>query len=69
MDMNNIMTFHMTLLMNKWINIVVDDGWVHPLAKTLLPLINNLWWNIIMDDWNLDEKTLDKHNNYSIVNL
>ena len=30
--------FQMTLLMNNLTNIVVDDGWVHPLAKTLPPL-------------------------------
>ena len=23
-------------------------------------LVNNLWWDIIMDDWNMDEKSLDK---------
>ena len=49
-----------TLLMNKWTNIVMDEGWVYPLAKTLPSLVNNLWWNIVMDDWNLDEKTLGK---------
>ena len=51
----------MTLLMDDWRTIVVDDGWVHPLAKALpSPLIGNLWWNIVTDDWNLDEKSLDK---------
>ena len=38
----------------------MDDGCAHPLAKTLPSLVNNLWWNIVMDDWNLDEKSLDK---------
>ena len=28
-------TFWMTLLMNMWTNVVMDGGWVHPLAKTL----------------------------------
>ena len=42
--------------MNKWANIGMDDGWVHPLAKPLLPFVSNLWWNIIMDNWHLDEK-------------
>ena len=28
-------TFHMTLLMNRKRNIVLDDGRVHPLAKTM----------------------------------
>ena len=48
------------VLMNKWKNIVMDDGWVHPLAKTLPSLVNNMWWNIVMDDLNLDEKSLGK---------
>ena len=43
--------------MNKWTNIVMDDGWVHPLPKTLPSFVTNLWWDIVMDDWNLDEKT------------
>ena len=46
----------MTLLMNKWTDFVMDDRWVHPLAKTLPSLVDNLWWNIVMDDWILDEK-------------
>jgi hypothetical protein len=36
----------------------MDDGWVHPLAKTLPSIVNNLWWNIVMDEWNLDEKSI-----------
>jgi hypothetical protein len=52
-----MVTFQMTLLMNNWTNIVMHDGWVHPLSKTLPSLVSNLWWNIIMDDCNLDEKT------------
>ena len=55
-----IVTSEMMLPMNKWINIVVDDDWVHPLAQTLPSLVNNLRWNIVMDDWNLDENPLDK---------
>ena len=55
-----MVTFWTTLLMNKWTNIVMDDGWVHPLAKTLPSLVNNLWWNIVMDDVNLDEESLGK---------
>ena len=43
----------------EWVmNIVMDDGRVHPLAKTLPSLVNNLWWNSIMRNGNLDEKTL-----------
>ena len=45
----------MTLTMNKFTNIVMNDGWVHPLAKPFF-IINNLWWNIAMDKWKLDEK-------------
>jgi hypothetical protein len=30
-------------LINKLTNIVMDDGRVHPLAKTLLSLVSNLW--------------------------
>ena len=57
-----MITFQMTLLMNKFANVnnVMDDGWVHSLAKTLPSLVNNLWWNIITNDWNLDEKPLSK---------
>jgi len=46
----------MTHLMNKVTNTVMKDGRVHPLAKTLPSIVNNLWWNIIMIDWKLDEK-------------
>ena len=62
-----MVTFWMTLLVNKWTNIVTDDERVHPLAKTLPPLVNNLWWNIVMDAWNLDENHLASDNNYNIV--
>ena len=54
-----MITFWMTLLLNKFV-FVVDDRWVHPLAKTLPSLVNNLWWNSVMGDWNLDEKSLGK---------
>ena len=30
-----MVTFQMMVLMNKWANYVMDDGWGHPLAKTL----------------------------------
>ena len=52
--------FRMTPLVKKWTNTVVDDGWVHPLAKPLPSSVCNLWWNIVMDAWNLDEKSLGK---------
>ena len=29
----------MTILKNKWANIVMDDGWVHPLSKSLPSLV------------------------------
>ena len=38
-------------LMNKWANIVMGDGPVHSLIKTLSSLVSILWWNIVMDDW------------------
>ena len=31
-----MVTFWMTLFMNKWTNIVVDDGWNHVVTKILL---------------------------------
>ena len=55
-----MVSFRKTPFMNMWTNIVMDDGCVHALAKTLLSLVNNLWWTIVMDDWNLDEKRLGK---------
>jgi hypothetical protein len=39
----------MTILINKWTNIVMDDEWVWPLAKTLPSLVNNLWWKILIN--------------------
>jgi len=53
-----MLTFRKMFLMNKFTNIVIDDGWVHPLAQSLPSLVNNLWWNIVMDDWNLNEESL-----------
>jgi hypothetical protein len=50
----------MTLLMNKWTNIVMDDGWVHQFAKTLPFHFSNLLWNNVMDNWNSYEKSLGK---------
>ena len=55
-----MVTFHMPLLMNKWTDIVLDDGGVHALAKSLPSLVGDLWQNVVMDDWNLDEKSLGK---------
>ena len=42
----------------KWIDIIMDDGWVYPLVTTLPSFVINLWWIIVMNDWNLDEKSL-----------
>ena len=53
-------TFLMTLLMNKWTNIIMDDGWVHPLAKTLPSLVNNVWWIVVIIDWDVDAISLGK---------
>ena len=53
-------TFRMTILMDKLTNIVMDDGWVHPLAETLPSFVINFWWYIVMDDFHLDEKSLGK---------
>ena len=55
-----MVTFWVTLLTNKSTNTVMDDGWVHPLAKTLPSLVSNFWWNIVMGDGNLDEKSVGK---------
>ena len=44
-----MVTFRMTLHMNKWTNTIMDDGWVQPLAKTLPSLVNNLWWYLASD--------------------
>ena len=52
--------FRMTFLMQKWIDIIMDDGLVNPLVKSLPSLVSNLWWNIVMDDRNLDENWLGK---------
>ena len=38
-SMVNTVTSRMTLLINKWTNVVMDDGWVHSLAKTLRFLV------------------------------
>jgi hypothetical protein len=37
-----VLSFWMTLHMNKFTKIVVDDGWVHLLAKTIPSLVSNL---------------------------
>ena len=36
----------------------MDDGRVHPLARTPPSHVINLWWNIVIDDWNMNEKSL-----------
>ena len=46
--------------MKKRTNVVIDDKWVHPLAKTLHSLVSNFWWNTTMDNWNLDENIFGK---------
>ena len=51
---------------DKWTNIVMDDGWVHPLAKTLPSLVSNLRWNIVTDDWKLDENLQGMTNNVGL---
>ena len=45
----------------------MDDGWAHPLAKTLPSLVNHLWLTIVMDDWNMDEKSRNKC--FNTINL
>ena len=64
-----MVTVRMTFLMDKWTNIVMDDGYVHPLVKTLSSFVSNFWRNIVMDDWNTDENHLISDNNCNIVNL
>ena len=41
-SMSLMATFWMTLLMNKRTNSFMDDGWVHPLAKTLPSLVSKI---------------------------
>ena len=53
-----VVPFHWQFFGTKWTNIVTDDGWIHPLAKTMPSLVNNLWWNIVMDVWSLDDESL-----------
>jgi hypothetical protein len=62
----------MTNFVNKWTNIVMDDGWAHHWPKTVPSLVNNLWWNITMNDWNLDEEAFDEEasdNDCNTINL
>ena len=50
-----VVTFGVTLLMNKWLNIVMNDG--KSLSVGQNPsLVSKLWWNIVTHDWHLDEK-------------
>ena len=64
-----MVAFRMTLHMNKWMDIVMDDGWVHPLAETLSSIVNNLRCNIVMDDRDLDENHQVSDNKCITVNL
>ena len=47
-------TFWMTLLMNKWTNIVMDDEWVHPSAEPYVIVSKvykeQCWINISIGD-------------------
>ena len=56
-------------LIDKWSNIVMGDGWVHPLTKTLPSLVTNLWWNIVMDDWNLKKNDFVSDNKCNTIIL
>ena len=59
-----MVTFRMTPIMNKFTDIVMHDGWFAPLPKTLTSLVKILWQNIVMDDWNLDEKSISKRQQF-----
>ena len=65
-----MITFHMTLLMNKWTNIVMDDGWVHPLAKPY-PLLSSTcdeilsWIEIWMKNHLVSDRNCNTVNLYS----
>ena len=48
-----MVTFWMVLHMNKWADIVIDDGWVHPLAKTLPSLVSKCCHGWLKFDENL----------------
>ena len=61
-------TLRMPIIMNEWINIIMYDGWFHPLARTLPSLVSNLWWSIVMD-WNLENNHLVSGNCGNIVIL
>ena len=37
-----MMTFQMTVVMNAFTNTIIDDGRVHPLVKSLPPIVINL---------------------------
>ena len=64
-----MVTFEMTLVMNKRTKIVMDDGWVHPFAKSyLLSLATHdeiLSWMI--ESWMKDHLVSDR--NCNTVNL
>ena len=59
-----MLTFWMTL-MNKFTSTIMDDGCVHPLAKTLPFVVNNLSW--IIEIWMKNHLTSDV--DCDIVNL
>ena len=46
--------------MNEWTDIVMDVGWIHPLAKTQFFSCQQLVMKIAMGGWNLDEKSFGK---------
>ena len=51
--------FWMTLLMNKFTNIVMNDGWVHPLAKPPSSFCQQFVMKYCHDNWKFDENSLD----------
>ena len=64
-----VVTLWMTCLINNWTNFVMNDGWDHPLTKTLPSIVSNLWWNIVMDDWKLDENSFVSDKKLQSINL
>jgi hypothetical protein len=64
-----MVTFQMTLFMNKRTNVVKDYGWVHPLAKThlLLSVACDEILSWIIEIWMKNHLVND--NNCNTVNL
>ena len=64
-----MVTFLMTLLMNKFTITVMDDGWVHPLAKTPPSHVSHLWWHMswMVEFWMKNH--LVSNSNCNTVNL